>query len=98
MPLIGVAEFVGGMTVGRFVDTFGRSPGLMIGATAGVCALYLTYVGNSALVNYCTEHHPEKDLPCEEYDDYSVFYGAAVLYGFMDVCIQVRSRTAAVSK
>lgn len=84
MPLLGVAEFVGGMTIGRFVDSFGRSPGLAIGATAGAGALLLTYVGNSNMVHYCGHKH----APCKEFDDYTPFYVAALLYGFMDCCFQ----------
>jgi hypothetical protein len=28
MPIFGVAEFIGGFTIGKFIDSFGRGPGL----------------------------------------------------------------------
>eukprot|EP00039_Didymoeca_costata_P031551 m.35251 g.35251 ORF g.35251 m.35251 type:complete len:596 (-) comp8863_c0_seq1:474-2261(-) len=88
MPCVGAAEFVGGLTMGRFVDAFGRSPGLALGASFYLGALALTYLGNQKLTNWCSEHHPKSPMPCEEFDSYYPFYLAAILYGLGDCTFQ----------
>jgi len=87
MPAFGVAEFIGGFTVGRFIDSFGRSPGLALGATFGLGAMVLVYSGNKNMVSWCKTNNAGA-APCEDYDEYGSFYVAAVLFGFMDCLFQ----------
>ena len=75
LPFFGLTEFVGGFTIGPFVDAFGRSLGLAVGSVATVAALGCTWLGNKAVIKYCTAHN--KEVPCQEFDDYTYFYIAA---------------------
>lgn len=88
MPCLGAGEFIGGLTVGRFVDAFGRNPGLVLGATLYLGALCLTYLGNQQLMDWCHEHHPTAPTPCTQFKDYTYFFLAAGLYGFADCTFQ----------
>eukprot|EP00040_Diaphanoeca_grandis_P013957 m.70554 g.70554 ORF g.70554 m.70554 type:complete len:603 (+) comp24242_c0_seq1:111-1919(+) len=89
MCAFGVAEFIGGMTIGRFVEAYGRNAGLVFGATCGLTAMVLTYVASEDLASYCTEHSVLMTAaPCKEYTSYALFYVASGLYGFMDCTFQ----------
>jgi len=88
MPIFGVAEFIGGFTVGKFIDSFGRGPGIALASSFGLGAMALTYVANHNLVTWCDKHASSQALPCADYTDYGLFYVCAALFGFMDCTIQ----------
>ena len=94
MCAFGIAEFIGGFTIGRFVESYGRSPGLAFGTTCLVGAFFMTYSGNSDMSDFCGKQHPEtvsdggSAKPCKEFEAYGPFYVAAALYGFMDCSFQ----------
>ena len=87
MCCFGVAELFGGFTVGRFVEAYGRTPGLILGTVCGVLAMALTYIGSDDFQTYCESHHGNP-RPCRGYNNYAPFYIAAVLYGLTDCIIQ----------
>ena len=97
MCAFGIAEFIGGFTIGPFVESYGRSPGLAFGTTCLVGAFFMTYSGYSDMSDFCGKLHPTSvsgDVsdgsarPCKEFEAYGPFYVAAALYGFMDCSFQ----------
>ena len=94
MCAFGIAEFIGGFTIGRFVESYGRSPGLAFGTTCLIGAFFMTYSGNSDMSDFCGKRHPGtvtddgSAKPCKEFEAYGPFYVAAALYGFMDCSFQ----------
>lgn len=62
--------------------------GLVLGATCGIIAMLLTYMGSQDMASFCTEHTGSAK-PCKEFTAYTPFYIAAALYGFMDCMFQV---------
>jgi hypothetical protein len=59
-----------------------------LGVTCGFGAMALTYVANHDVVNWCDKHQPHEETPCAGFDDWTLFYVAAALYGFMDCSFQ----------
>ena len=54
MCCFGAAEFAGGFTIGRFVDSYGRGPGAALAAAFCTAALVCTWIGSGNLIDYCT--------------------------------------------
>lgn len=93
MCAMGAGEFIGGFTIGRFIEAYGRWPALAFGTSCLLGACYLTISGYDDMSDYCGDLHPlnitdGSAKPCSEYNNYARFFVAALLFGFMDCTFQ----------
>lgn len=91
----GLAEFAGGMIMGKIADSCGRWAILLPAGGVFGAAMWLTWTGNQQILRECkyvpcddsTKHIPDMSCPCDS-ADYTKYYIAAVLYGLADCAIQ----------
>lgn len=92
----GLAEFIGGFMFGKIID-YSRNLGLFLGTCFAAAAMILTVQGNNKVISMCAGDYgsgsgmgmgPNEVVPPCLDADYTTFYIAAVLYGFMDCIIQ----------
>lgn len=88
IPVFGGAVLVAGLVVGSFLDRYGYLAGMSVAGMCSVLAFVLTAAGNAALTEHCETHAPDKAMPCSDFGDYGMFYGAAFFYGLADVTMQ----------
>lgn len=88
MPCYGVAVLVGGLTVGKMLDRYGYVAGMLFACVCGVGAFLCLWYGNGRLVDHCAQHAPNAAMPCKDFDEYALFYAAAVFFGFADCTMQ----------
>lgn len=88
MPCFGVAVLMGGLTVGKMLDRYGYVVGMLFAWVCGLVAFLCLWYGNARLVDHCELHAPGEVMPCKDFDDYGLFFAAAVFFGFGDCTMQ----------